>query len=77
MVDFTNPFNAANVRYNASAFDGTVQTDLQKLGTVQESEKKGLIDYSVADFGEYKEALLNYVKAVYSADRDWETVPSF
>ena len=68
MVDFTNPFNAANVRYNASAFDGTVQTDLQKLGTVQESEKKGLIDYSVADFGEYKEALLDYVKAVYPDD---------
>ena len=66
--NFNSPFDSGRVRYNASSFDGTVQTDIQKLGVISDDDKKNLIDYSVADFGEYKEALLNYAKAVYPTD---------
>lgn len=55
------PFNST---YNASAFDGVITSDFMDLGIIREEDKKGLIDYSVADFDEYKEALINYLKAV-------------
>lgn len=55
------PFNST---YNASAFDGTVSSDFLDLGIINEADKKDLIDYSVADFDEYKAALINYLKAV-------------
>lgn len=57
----TFPFNT---NYNASAFDGTIESDFMALGAIQESDKKDLIDYSVADFDEYKAAFITYLKAV-------------
>ena len=55
------PFNTT---YNASAFDGTIESDFMALGFLSEDEKKNLIDYSVADFDEYKAAFITYLKAV-------------
>ena len=54
--------------YNTSAFDGTITSDFLELGRVTEGLKEQYIDYSVADFSEYKEALENYLKAVYPDD---------
>jgi len=54
--------------YNTSAFDGTVTSDFLKLGELTDSFKAQYIDYSVADFSEYKNALETYLKAVYPTD---------
>ena len=54
--------------YNTSAFDGTIISDFLELGRITEGLKEQYIDYSVADFSEYKEALENYLKAVYPDD---------
>tara|TARA_R100000458_G_C8276615_1_gene251968 strand:- start:2305 stop:3948 length:1644 start_codon:yes stop_codon:yes gene_type:complete len=67
-LNYIPPAAADPVRYNASAFDGTVQSDFMRLGEIQELAKSQLIDYSVADFDEFKEALMDYVKAVYPDD---------
>lgn len=67
-LNYIPPAAADPVRYNASAFDGTVQSDFMRLGQIQELAKSQLIDYSVADFDEFKEALMDYVKAVYPDD---------
>ena len=67
-LNYIPPAAADPIRYNASAFDGTVQSDFMRLGQIQELAKSQLIDYSVADFDEFKEALMDYVKAVYPDD---------
>jgi len=67
-LNYIPPAAADPIRYNASAFDGTVQSDFMRLGKIQELAKSQLIDYSVADFDEFKEALMDYVKAVYPDD---------
>lgn len=67
-LNYIPPAAADPIRYNASAFDGTVQSDFMRLGQIQELAKSQLIDYSVADFDEFKEALMEYVKAVYPDD---------
>ena len=54
--------------YNTSAFDGTVESDFLKLGIIPDATKAELIDYSVADFDDYKLALTNYLQAVYPLD---------
>ena len=54
--------------YNTSAFDGTVASDFLKLGVIPDNLKADLIDYSVADFDDYRFALTNYLKAVYPLD---------
>ena len=54
--------------YNLSAFDGTIDTDFLKFGTLTPQIKAGLIDYSAAEFGEYREALMKYLKALYPTD---------
>ena len=66
--NYIPPSTADPVRYNASAFDGTVQSDFMKLGVISDLAKSNLIDYSVADFDEFKEAFINYVKSVYPDD---------
>ena len=66
--NYIPPSTADPVRYNASAFDGTVQSDFMKLRVISDLAKSNLIDYSVADFDEFKEAFINYVKSVYPDD---------
>jgi len=54
--------------YSTSAFDGTVASDFLALGIVPENLRADLIDYSTADFSEFKTSLLNYLQAVYPLD---------
>ena len=54
--------------YNVSAFDGTVASDFLKIGTLTPKAKAGLIDYSISDFEESREALLKYLKAIYPTE---------
>jgi len=54
--------------YGTSAFDGTVKSDFLALGIVPENLRSEFIDYSTADFSEFKTSLLNYLKAVYPLD---------
>jgi hypothetical protein len=54
--------------YGTSAFDGTVKSDFLALGIVPDNLRSQFIDYSTADFSEFKEALLSYLKAVYPLD---------
>ena len=56
--------------YGSSAFDGTVASDFLGLGKVPDILKGESIDFSVADFTEFKTALINYVKSVYPTDYD-------
>jgi len=51
--------------YNTSAFDGSITTDFISLGDLTPRVKATKIDYSAAEFPEFREALINYVKAVY------------
>ena len=51
--------------FNTSAFDGTIASDFLQLGTLTPQIKADRVDYSVADFDEYRTALLNYLKAIY------------
>ena len=54
--------------FNTSAFDGTIASDFLQLGALSPQTKASRIDYSVADFDEYRNALLNYLKAIYPLD---------
>ena len=47
--------------FNTSAFDGTIASDFLQLGALSPQTKASRIDYSVADFDEYRNALLNYL----------------
>jgi len=66
--NYIPPSVAGNVRYNASAFEGTVMSDFMALGQISDDAKSALVDYSVADFDEFKDAFISYVKAVYPED---------
>jgi hypothetical protein len=55
----------ANPLYNVSSFDGAIESDYLRYAAIPESEKSKFIDYSLTDFDSYKNALLDYVKAVY------------
>ena len=54
--------------YNTCALDGTVESDFLKLGVLTDALKAQYVDYSVADFSEYKNALEEYLRAVYPED---------
>ena len=54
--------------YNTSAFDGTIPTDFLALGDLAPSIKANKIDYSAAEFPEFKAALTQYIKSVYPDD---------
>ena len=54
--------------FNTSAFDGTISSDFLQLGDLTPQIKSDRVDYSVADFDEYRTALLNYLQAVYPLD---------
>ena len=54
--------------YNASGFDGQVTSDFLRLGGIPAALRKDLIDFSTADFDEFKAAFENYVKSVYPND---------
>ena len=54
--------------YNPSGYDGQVTSDWLRLGGIPEALKKDLIDFSTADFNEFKVSFNNYVKSVYPAD---------
>ena len=54
--------------YNTSAFDGSITTDFVSLGDLSPRLKSNKIDYSAAEFPEFKTALTNYIKAVYPED---------
>jgi hypothetical protein len=51
--------------YNASAFDGNIQSDFLKLATIPADDRAELISYSENDFDDFKVAFLNYIKTVY------------
>ena len=54
--------------YNVSGFDGTIESDFLKLGAIPDTSKPNLIDYNLNGFDEYREALQDYLKAVYPLD---------
>jgi hypothetical protein len=54
-----------NTLFNLSAFDGRVVSDFLRVAAIGEDSKADLINYSVADFDEFKQAFLDYAKAVY------------
>tara|TARA_R110002167_G_scaffold284935_7_gene490113 strand:- start:232 stop:1851 length:1620 start_codon:yes stop_codon:yes gene_type:complete len=54
--------------YNMSAFDGTIAADFLKFGTLTPKAKSGLVDYSAAEFGEFRDSLISYLKSVYPND---------
>lgn len=64
-TDFTKFFQGL---YNVSGFDGTIESDFLKLGQVPDDRKENLIDYNLTDFDGYRQALQNYLKAVYPLD---------
>ena len=51
--------------FNTSAFDGTITSDFLQLGALSTQTKASRVDYSAADFDEYRTALLNYLQAIY------------
>tara|TARA_R110000744_G_scaffold163883_2_gene280957 strand:- start:3579 stop:5201 length:1623 start_codon:yes stop_codon:yes gene_type:complete len=51
--------------YNTSAYDGTIVSDFLSKGILSPQIKEGKIDYSSADFTEFRTSLLDYLKAVY------------
>lgn len=53
---------------NTSGFDGTIESDFLKLGAIPNNQRENLIDYSLAGFNDYKNALQDYLKAVYPLD---------
>lgn len=54
--------------YNVSGFDGTIESDFLKLGSVPDDRKPDLIDYNLKGFDDYRTALQNYLKAVFPTD---------
>lgn len=59
----SNPAFAAI--YNPSGFDGRVTSDYLRLTGIPPESRKDFVDYSTADFDDFKENLNNYLKAVY------------
>jgi len=54
--------------YNPSGFDGRVVSDFMRIGGIPASQRKNLIDFSTADFDQFKESLNTYIKSVYPDD---------
>lgn len=54
--------------YNASGFNGQVASDFMRLGGIPAALRKDLIDFSTADFDEFRTAFETYVKSVYPND---------
>ena len=54
--------------YNPSGYDGQVTSDWLRLGGIPDALKKDLINFSTADFDDFKVSFNNYVKSVYPAD---------
>jgi len=69
MVNNVPGYNPAfDAIYNTSGFNGQVTTDFLRLGGIPAALRKDLIDFSTADFDDFKESFNNYVKSVYPAD---------
>tara|TARA_R110002074_G_scaffold211524_1_gene380938 strand:- start:10587 stop:12218 length:1632 start_codon:yes stop_codon:yes gene_type:complete len=64
----TNDTNTVKGIYNTSAFDGSIITDFISQGDLSPRIKANRIDYSAAEFPEFRKALLEYMKAVYPED---------
>ena len=54
--------------YNPSGFDGRVISDFMRIGGIPASQRKNLIDFSTADFDQFKESLNDYIRSVYPDD---------
>ena len=54
--------------YNTSAFDGTIASDYISTTELTPQVKASHVDYSPNDFLEYRESLINYLKALYPDD---------
>jgi len=54
--------------YNPSGFNGQITSDFLRLGGIPAALKKDLIDFSTADFDEFKESFQTYVKSVFPAE---------
>ena len=54
--------------YNVSGFDGTIESDFLKLGSIPDNSKPDLIDYNLNGFDDYRLALQDYLKTVYPLD---------
>lgn len=65
-VPGSNP--AFDAIYNPSGYDGQVTSDFMRLGGIPPHLRKDLIDFSTADFDEFKNRFKDYVKSVYPQD---------
>lgn len=54
--------------YNPSGFNGQITSDFLRLGGIPAALKKDLVDFSTADFDEFKESFQTYIKAVYPSE---------
>ena len=54
--------------YNTSAFDGTIASDYISTTELTPQVKASHVDYSPNDFLEYRQSLINYLKALYPDD---------
>lgn len=54
--------------FNTSAFDGSIESDFLNLGKLSLEAKESLINYSAADFTEFRSSLITYLRAVYPDD---------
>ena len=54
--------------YNPSGFNGQITSDFLRLGGIPAALKKDLIDFSTADFDEFKASFETYIKSVYPSE---------
>lgn len=54
--------------YNPSGFNGQVTSDFLRLGGIPAALRKDLIDFSTADFDEFKASFETYIKSVYPSE---------
>ena len=54
--------------YNNRGFDGQVTSDFLRLGGIPPALKKDLVNFSTADFDDFKASFIDYIKSVYPND---------
>lgn len=54
--------------YNPSGFNGQITSDFLRLGGIPAALRKDLIDFSTADFDEFKASFETYIKSVYPSE---------
>lgn len=54
--------------YNPSGYDGQVTSDFMRLGGIPAALRKDLINFSTADFDDFKARFNDYIRSVYPQD---------